>query len=143
MGKFNKILLWLDDTRDPNTGDWLLSYAPEWDKHRDNVVWVKNSQQFVDYIKKWGIPELIAFDHDLGEDLAIDLHLSGLSKKQARLAKKEVQSGFDCASWLVDYCMNYNKELPEWVVQSSNPVGKDNINGLLNNFKYRGWEFKK
>ena len=32
-----KKLLWLDDMRDPFLGDWLMSYAPEFDENRENI----------------------------------------------------------------------------------------------------------
>jgi hypothetical protein len=40
-----KRLLWLDDVRNPFIADWLLQYAPDYEK--DEVVWVKNYNQFV------------------------------------------------------------------------------------------------
>jgi len=49
------------------------------------------------------------------------------------------QSGFDCAKWLVNYCLDNGKPIPKFVVHSQNPVGKQNIESLLNNFnKIRG-----
>jgi hypothetical protein len=57
-----------------------------------------------------------------------------MSKRQARVQKRETISGYDCAKWLVEYCMDNDLDLPNWIVQSANPVGKDNINGLLNNY---------
>jgi hypothetical protein len=107
-----KKLLWLDDVRDPFVYDWLLRYAPEWDSDRDNVVWVKSYKEFCTWITENGLPHTIAFDHDLGYQ----------------------ESGMDSAKWLVDWCLDKKETLPKWVVQSANPVGRDNINGLLNGF---------
>lgn len=45
------------------------------------------------------------------------------------------KTGFDCAKFLVEYCMENNLKLPEFYVHSMNPVGKDNIVNYLNNFK--------
>lgn len=129
-----KKLLWLDDIRDPNTGDWLNQYAPEFTSSGGEVIWVKNYNQFTDWIKTNGLPHMIAFDHDLGEDVARDRVSNGMSKRQARIKKRETMSGFDCAKWLVEYCMDNQIELPHWTVQSANPVGKENINKLLNNY---------
>jgi hypothetical protein len=58
-----------------------------------------------------------------------------VGKKKARELKKLAKSGFDCAKWLVDYCIDNKFQIPEWNIQSANPVGKENINGLLNNAK--------
>jgi len=104
-----KKLLWLDDIRNPFIYTWLYQYAPGF---KGEVIWVKSYGEFIDWIQENGLPYMIAFDHDLGEDM----------------------SGFDCSKWLVDYCIDNNLDLPRWVVQSANPVGRDNINGLLNNF---------
>ena len=58
-----------------------------------------------------------------------------MNKKKAREVKKLAKSGYDCAKWLVDYCIDNDTQIPYWNVQSANPVGKENINGLLINAK--------
>ena len=45
------------------------------------------------------------------------------------------KTGMDCAKWLVDYCMDNKKELPDFVVHSMNPAGGENIKSLLDQFK--------
>lgn len=106
-------LLWLDDYRNPYKGGWLYEFAREYETN-GGVIWLKSYNEFVSWINENGLPDKIAFDHDLGDNS---------------------KSGFECCKWLVDYCIDNNKSTPDWVVQSSNPVGKDNINGLLSNFK--------
>ena len=73
---------------------------------------VYNYADFVEYITQNGLPDFISFDHDLGED----------------------ESGYDCAKYLVEYCIEHNLPLPKFSVHSQNPVGKENIERLLNNF---------
>lgn len=127
-----KTLLWLDDLRDPKIGDWLLSYAPIFAYDEDtNVVWVKSFDEFVDYMKNNPMPHTIAFDHDLGEDVAQNKVFYGLPKKQARAEKKFEKSGMDAAKWLVEFCMDTKTKLPNWTIQSANPTGRENINSLL------------
>lgn len=106
--KFNKTLLWLDDCRDPfdKKMDWLI-YSPI--GRNVNIVWVSNYNEFVEYITKFGLPDGICFDHDLGEE----------------------KDGYDCAKWLVNYCLDNNEQLPLYSIQSANPVGKKNIDGLF------------
>jgi hypothetical protein len=128
-----KRLLWLDDIRNPYKGGWLYEFAPEYET-TNSVFWVKNYNEFINWIKENGLPDMIGFDHDLGEDIAYELVKKGMSKKEAREIKKESLTGLDCAKWLVEYCMDNDVSLPKWVIQSANPVGKDNINGLLINF---------
>lgn len=79
---------------------------------------VHNYEEFVRYISEKGLPDFISFDHDLGEG----------------------KSGYDCAKFLVKYCMNNQSKLPEFTVHSQNPVGKENIERLLGNF--RGFQEK-
>jgi len=110
-----KTYLWLDDIRNPNLGLWHYEYIPELDKSEDSLVWVKEFPEFVNYINELGLPDEIFFDHDLGDD--------------------ELGTGYDAAKWLVNYCMDRDLNLPLWSVQSANPVGRQNINGILNNYK--------
>ena len=43
----------------------------------------------------------------------------------------------ECAKWLIEYCLDNNKNLPEYYVHSANPVGAKNIKSLLDSFKNR------
>ena len=45
------------------------------------------------------------------------------------------KTGYECAIWLVDYCMDNNLKLPNYYCHSMNPVGKDKIVGLLQSFQ--------
>lgn len=74
---------------------------------------VYDYEEFIAFISKNGMPEFISFDHDLG------------------LGK----TGLDCAKWLVEFCLDNQVPLPEFTVHSQNPVGKENIEMLLNNLK--------
>lgn len=107
-------LLWVDDCRDPFTNpDWLC-FSPVTLDNIGYIAWVKDYTAFVDWIETNGLPYVICFDHDLGE---------------------APESGFTCAKWLVEYCMDNNKELPYYASQSSNPCGRENILSLLDCFK--------
>lgn len=105
-----KTLLWLDDYRDPRKDDWEKVFSPI--GSTNNIVWVKSYEEFIHYIINNSLPDGICFDHDLGEE----------------------KTGYDCAKWLVDYCMDNNLKLPVYAIQSANPVGKENISKLLINF---------
>ena len=74
---------------------------------------VYDYEEFTEFISRNGLPDFISFDHDLG------------------LGK----TGYDCAKWLVEFCLDKNLILPEFQVHSQNPVGKEYIEALLNNFK--------
>ncbi len=128
-----KKLIWLDDIRDPHTENWLFSYAPQFSDGEGEVIWVKNYFEFIEEIKKNGLPDTISFDHDLGEDVAREKVSKGISKRQARIQKRETKSGYDCAKWLVEFCIDNKFHIPNYVVHSANPVGAENIRHLLNN----------
>ena len=111
-----KKLLWLDDYRNPMEGQWLV-FSPITLEDIE-VFWVKSYQEFVNWILVNGLPDAICFDHDLG-DLYDNI---------------EEKTGYDCAKWLIDYCIDNNVKLPLYNIQSANPVGKENIDKLLKNF---------
>jgi hypothetical protein len=125
-------LLWLDDYRNPFENDWLnFSPIPQ----PFTIIWVKSYKQFVDYIYDNGLPTAICFDHDLGLEVAIKAREKGMSKRASRKLKQLEKTGFDCAKFLVDYCIDNQLDLPKWNIQSANPVGKENINSLLLNYQ--------
>lgn len=79
----------------------------------ENYILVTSYDEFVDFIKNKEFPNFISFDHDLG------------------LGK----TGYDCAKFLVEYCLEKQLNLPGFFVHSQNPVGKLNIESLLKNFQ--------
>lgn len=79
----------------------------------ENFILVTSYEEFVNFIKDDRWPNFISFDHDLGIG----------------------KTGFDCAKFLVDYCLDNHLDLPKFVVHSQNPVGKLNIESLLKNFQ--------
>jgi len=97
--KTQLVRLYLDDVRNPKRKDWTI---------------VRNFTEFVSHITKFGLPEEISFDHDLGENQ---------------------KTGYDCAKWLCDYCWDNGLPVPTWNVHSANPVGRDNINAILQSFE--------
>lgn len=107
-----KVLLWLDDARDPFENNWVKVFSPI--GTNVDVIWVKTQTEFIDWIMINGIPDAICFDHDLGTHNG---------------------DGYECAKWLCKYCDIHTIELPLYSVQSANPVGKENIISYLENFK--------
>lgn len=132
-----KNLLWLDDIRNPflNEEGKVPNNIHDW-----NINWVLNYEQFVKWIEFYGLPDAISFDHDLGDEHYTpeffwnDYELSKQYQEWKSKTYKE-KTGMDCAKWLVDYCIDNHKNLPEIFIHSANPVGADNIKGLLSNFK--------
>ena len=127
-------LLWLDDVRNPFENHWVVTFSPILNEDLKHIEWVKSYNEFINWIKNNELPEAICFDHDLGMDVSLDARSKGMTKKKSRLLKQKEKTGFDCAKWLVDYCLDNNKSLPLYNIQSSNPVGKANIDSLLINY---------
>ena len=130
----NTTLLWLDDVRDPfeNDCEWLV-FAPI---QASEVIWVKNYDEFVSWIETNGLPDGIAFDHDLAhEHYAPREHWDEKYHPWAETQDFKEKTGMECAKWLVDYCIDNDKTLPLFTSQSANPPGRENILTLLNNFK--------
>ena len=109
--------LFLDDVRIPTHVTWVN--VPK-DQHYSVV---RNYQEFVDIITLRGLPKFVCYDHDLN-----DAHYShGLRGDNIPYDQYAEKTGYDCAKWLVDYCMKKGVKHPPYVVHSMNPVGKQNI----------------
>lgn len=100
---------------------------------REKWIVVRNYEEFVNYITNKGLPYLISFDHDLADEHYDPSMYSGNYDDVAKNFKEK--TGMDCAKWLVDYCLDNEKQLPKFVVHSMNPAGTKNISSLLNDFK--------
>ena len=108
--------LFLDDIRNPiDASSFAQSRGVNPDIYKEGWIILRNYLEFTNWITNFGLPDLISFDHDLGE---ADEH-----------------TGMDCAKWLVNYCLDNNCALPQWAVHSANPAGYDNIKGLLMSFE--------
>lgn len=122
MEKIKK-LLWLDDIRNPLEGDWLV-FSPLTRPY--DVFWVKSYLEFIDWVNTNGLPDGVCFDHDLADNTTL-IDWSDLNNEE--------KTGYDVAKWLVDYCVDNNKKLPLFNIQSANRVGSENIRAYLNNAK--------
>lgn len=139
MLQTNDKILWLDDLRNPSESQWK-QLLPEGDRE---VIWVKNYDEFVNWIETNGLPYFISFDHDLA-----DYHYTpkeywtnnagyyeSLKFQEENKTKFKEKTGYDCAKWLVNYALdNKLNDLPRWNTHSANPVGVVNINNLLVNY---------
>jgi len=125
-------ILWLDDLRNP-----YLDLEGRVPKEDGTVEWVLNYEQFVQWIEKFGLPDIISFDHDLADEHYTPQEYWNdyqLSKQYQESQNYQEKTGLDCAKWLIDYCTETNLKLPKYYVHSANPVGADNIRILLGNY---------
>ena len=121
--------LFLDDERFPKSVTWEPLPLVEW-------VIVRNYHEFVKKIKEDGLPLRISFDHDLSyDDQMAGITNEGGNNWVIDYSKLKERSGYECASWLTQYCHDRNLEFPEYFVHTMNPVGKCNIHGIINSYK--------
>jgi hypothetical protein len=102
--------IFLDDERDVEDVFWI--------DYPESVSWqvVRTYNEFVSAVREnIEHPHLISFDHDLQ-----DFTLSGSER-----------TGYDCVKFLVDYCIENEKVLPECLYHTQNPVGKLNMQSYM------------
>jgi hypothetical protein len=93
--------LFLDDERfPPDDGeDWKIV------RHFEQATW---------YMREYGCPSFVSFDHDLSDDL----------------------TGLDVVNWMIERDLdmggNFIPKHFDFYVHSQNPVGAENINSKLN-----------
>lgn len=123
--------LFLDDERSPQKVTWATGHHPgPW-------VVVRNYESFVERVTHFGVPDYVSFDHDLAAEhyrpsmYAADGHYS---KYYTDGTFKE-KTGYDCAKWLIEYCMKHEKPFPDYQVHSMNAIGKENIISLIESYK--------
>lgn len=121
--------LFLDDIRDPyRTTHVQLPLGP-WEVVRNYNEFCKAICSHFNDTKS--LPEFIAFDHDLADDHYVPDAGGGYYPASTQFKEK---TGYDCAQWLVDFCMDNNLKMCNYIVHSMNPVGKKRIESLLNCF---------
>lgn len=103
-----KYKMFLDDIRNPEDVGLV----------NDEYVIVRDYQVAVDYMEKFGCPDYITFDHDLG--------------------KENAPTGYSVAKWMVSKDQDKKgKFFPKdfmYNVHSANPVGAENINKFMDNW---------
>lgn len=112
--------LFLDDLRSPGDVTWVNLPSASYRVAR-------NYNQFVENVCNLGLPVFVSFDHDLADEHYIkmmqgELHDYGDEK-----------TGYECAQWLVDYCVKHNLKFPAYAVHSLNPVGRERIDNYIRN----------
>ena len=108
--------LFIDDERMPLDVTW--GTWQEQATYRDNEWFIaRDLEDVINLIKSFGMPSLISFDHDLGEN----------SK----------YNGYEILQKITDMVLDGDYKLPnnfQFIVHSKNPVGAANIRSYMNNF---------
>lgn len=118
-------ILWLDDRREPyyylykkksDSKAFLRNkafYNDLLSKYDAKFTWVKNIDEFKNFVLTNGVPDFVSFDRDLGTTPI---------------------TGMDCAKWLVSYCKENGIKFPKYFIHSANvDNGQIAINDMLKN----------
>lgn len=124
--------LFLDDIRFP-----YHAYGYTNDSVYIKLDWIiaRSYDEFTKIITEKGLPKLISFDHDLADEhyhsddqpWSTDFTIDYFSYKE--------KTGYECAKWLCDYCLDNNVKIPDTKVHSFNHIGRSNIRHYISNFK--------
>lgn len=121
--------IFLDDYRRPEDA---YGHTRNMEYLEERWVVVTNYVDFVNLISEnyveGRLPGIISFDHDLA-----DAHY--LKQSDIDYDTFKERTGYHCAKWLIDFCIDVDVKLPKWRVHSMNPAGRANIESLLKNFK--------
>lgn len=117
--------IFIDDERSPFTAlrGGLIQHDLELYDNDYGWIIVRTCEDFTKYVEEYGLPEYVSFDHDLADIQYKD----GISTHE--------KTGYDCAKWLVNYCINNQYKFPKYQVHSANPIGKQNIISYIENYK--------
>lgn len=127
-----KYNLFLDDERIPQMVTWV---------NLPNVNWevVSCYEQFVHTIEKNGLPEIVSFDHDLADEHYVEYTAAhdpkSLTRGRINYDAFKEKTGYDCAKWLAQYCVDNNRPIPQYYIHTMNPIGGANIFSILESAK--------
>ena len=123
--------LFLDDFRMPKDAFEYMKLpiyiSVEW-------IVVRNYYAFIALIEGKGIPDIISFDHDLADEHYDPKIVEGEPYEKIYEMFDE-KTGYHCAKWLIEYCIDNNEKLPaEIYIHSMNPAGSMNIKSLFETY---------
>jgi len=111
--------LFLDDVRQPFDNTWIH---------------VKSYKEFIEWIDKNGIPDVVSFDHDLSTEHYRKEMDEGFRKYNPLYKKFKHKTGLHCAEYLLKTCKEKGVALPRINIHSMNPVGAENIAMLVRDY---------
>ena len=123
-----KYALFLDDERIPSNVTWVKLPLVEW-------VVVRNYNEFCECITRYSIPSMIAFDHDLSDCAYQEYHRAKAENRPINYNNYKEKTGFHCAQWLANYCVDNNLPIPVYYTHTLNGDGALNIASILESAK--------
>ena len=100
---------------------------------RNNWEIVRSYEEFVKFIIEKGIPDVVSFDHDLTPE-CINLYFDDtINTGIIEYANLPKRTGWHCAKFLKEKCIELNIPFPKYFVHSANIYGSKNITELIEN----------
>lgn len=122
--------LFLDDERVPKDVKWVELPPVAW-------TIVRNYNDFVKLIERDGLPAIVTFDHDLADEHYQEYHVAHdskmLSRGTIRYDSFKEKTGYHCAKWLAEFCVDKNLPIPTYYTHTMNGIGAENIRSILEN----------
>lgn len=125
--------LFLDDERDPYKVKHVVLPTASWTIVRNYDEFVRAIETHYQEYKK--LPTYISWDHDLAASHYRESMYNPDRHYNEYYATFKEKTGYCCAKWLVQFCIDRNLEMCEYGVHSMNPIGKENIEGILECYK--------
>ena len=123
--------LFLDDVRMPKAA-FKYMQLPIYLEIEWSIV--RNYHAFTTIIEGKGIPEIISFDHDLADE-HYNPSIVGDEPYERIYDMFDEKTGYHCAKWLIDYCIDNNEKVPSQIfIHSMNPAGSMNIKSLFDTY---------
>lgn len=121
--------LFLDDVRSPCTA---FHYMPDTCYLTEDWVVVRSHNDFVDHVTQHGVPKLVSFDHDLGDEHYG--HATAQSIDQFTYDGFTEKTGWHSARWLIEHCIELEARVPDVMIHSMNVAGSANIKSLFDTY---------
>ena len=120
--------LFLDDMRVPKDVTWIELPLVHW-------VIVRNYSDFVRTIEHDGLPQSVTFDHDIADEHYKEYVAAhdekNINKGKFQYDKMKEKTGYECAKFMVNYCVDKGLPIPVYYVHTLNPIGYENIISIL------------
>ena len=125
--------LFLDDERFPYSVTWVKLPDVEW-------TIVRSYDEFINEIQSRGyLPKYISYDHDLASEHYVEYTAAHDPNSPTNgiinYNNFKEKTGYDCAKWLAQYCVDNNQPIPQYYVHTLNPIGGRNIISVLESAK--------
>jgi hypothetical protein len=119
-----------DENRIPHKLSWIELPLVEW-------TIVRSYDEFVATIKRDGLPKIVSFDHDLADEHYMEYQRAHspnlIGERKIQYEDFTEKTGYDCAKWLGNYCIDNGLQLPLYYIHTLNPIGRQNIFSALEN----------